>query len=706
MPTFRVKGPDGRTFKVNAPEGTTAAQAAAYAKKKFAAKPRTTLQTAADFARDTIDNVIPNWGDEIYGRGQQLGAKLGVNDRNPETAYEDAKRDFKDTQAQYDREHPGLAWTSTIAGSVAGPGKIMLPLKGARAASTALRAAPTVTKKVRAARAAATGAGIGAVAGAGQEEGDGRLVNAVKGAGVGATVGAVIPSALDGATAAGRFARTNLPGVDPAMRAVGNAGRRVVGLPPVPPSMRPTATADRMLADRMGRGDIQHGPGQPGPASSPAAIGDEVQRRADMGVPAMPADTTEAMRKVTGWAARGAGPGQTAVREALTRRKASEGARVRQHVSETMGPPVDPIRAVEDNLAASKVAAAPLYKEAYELPTQITPEMAAIMQRPSFQKAAPQAAQNILEAGGNPRTMGFIPQPDGSFISPSEGVLTTEGFDQVQRAMTKAARDAGDVNPLTGAVAHNTNSQPINASAVGLQRELRGQNAPLDEAIGGYADEAAHRQAIQAGGAVAKQTGHEINALGRSIPEDARPSYAQGARTALADQASEFGAKFPMGDTAQAVTKSLGDPTKVAAIEAIDGSRGAVPALQNRLEAEHQGNIVARDVLGGPGTAEKLALDAEANAEVAGRFTTLSTMGVIRDTLSFISEKASTPYRNAVKERIAQVVTETNPATVKELMAEIAQRAAKDDDFADLMRKSGLASTYVYGSNIKPDEDQ
>lgn len=710
MPVFNVKSPGGKTYKVTAPEGTTPAQAAAYAQKKFASKPRTVGENVRDFAGDVIDNVIPNWGDEIAGAGSKAKAALGISGEDPKTAFASGQRRFHERQAAYDKANPKTAWASTIAGTAAGlvlpVGKPAMASKAAVAAAKAAgRVIPKATKLARAYKAAKVGGAYGLVAGGGQEEGAGRGVNAAKGAVLGATVGAVIPSIGDGAQKLGRTIRANVPGVDPALRGMGNLGRRVVGLPQVPPSARPQATADRMLDEGMNEGNIIQGMGQHGPAASPVNIASEVQSRSDMGVPAMPADTTEPLRKITSWASRGLGPGQTAVRHALNARKASEAGRVRSHVADTMGPAVDPIAAVADNLAASKVAAKPLYEEAYNLPTQITPEMAQIMKTPAFQEAVPQAVRNIQNDMGDPLTMGFIPQPDGSFISPAEGVFSTEAFDQITRAMQQSARSAGDINPLTGAVSHNTNSVGINARAGDLRRELTNQNEPLRQAVDGYAEEAAHRQAMQAGGDVGKLSGHEINAQARALPADAHPSFAQGARTALADQASEFGAKFPNGDTAQAVTKSLGDDTKQAALEAIDGNRGAVPALQQRLEAEHQGNIVHKEVMGGPQTAEKLALDGQLD-DAVGNFTPLTMMGAGRAALSFIAEKASTPYRNAVKERIAQVMTETNPATVRELMSEISKRAQTDREFTDLMQKSGVIAAKAYGQNIRADEDE
>lgn len=714
MPTFTVQAPDGRSYRVNAPKGATQAQVIAYVQKQHAApKPRSSLQTAGDFLGDVVDNITPNWGDEIAGAGAKFGSMVGINDLDPKTAFADGQRTFKNNQKQYDKEHPKLAWGSTIGGSIAG---LAVPIgqlsKGKAAANAAARAAgeiiPRASRLVRSAKAAAVGAGYGAFAGAG--EGDTlaeRGSHAVTGAALGAATGTTIPHLGDAAGKAGRFVRANVPGVDPLILAASNAGRRAMRLPVAPPSARPTAHADRMLADRMEQGNILTGPGQHGAPASPTAIADEVAHRARMGVPAMPADTTEAMRSVTSWASRGAGPGQTAVREALARRKAGEGDRIRQHVTETLGPVGDTIATVENNLAASKAAAAPLYRAAYALPTEITPQMAQIMETPAFRDAVPQAVTNIRNSMGNPHTMGFIPQPDGSFIQPANGVLTTEGFDQVVRAMREGARQAGDTNPITGAVTHNTNSVHMNARTHDLQNELTAQNPPLQQAITGYADEAAHRRAMETGSDVGKLTANEVNANARAIPEDAHPSFAAGARNALADQASEYGAKFPNGDTARAVSKSLGDPRKVEALTAMD-SRGrtgpsGIPALQQRLEAEHQGNIVSKEVLQGSKTGDKSALDAQVDGEAAPQLSSFSLPGVARAAINFVAEKAATPYRNQVKERIAQVVTETNPDTVRELMAEIAARAQTDRAFGELMDKAGLLAAGSYGENVKHD---
>ena len=172
MSTFDVKSPDGRTFRVTAPDGTPKEEVMARVQAQAQAsppqgrslpkpppaaakKPRTLLQTAGDFIGDVADNILPNWGDEISAAAVVSGANPANPMTWPKAAYNVARRavqgediagwfrgaqkDFKDSQAQYDREHPNLAWGSTIGGTVAG---LALPggaaVKGARLGTRAV----------------------------------------------------------------------------------------------------------------------------------------------------------------------------------------------------------------------------------------------------------------------------------------------------------------------------------------------------------------------------------------------------------------------------------------------------------------------------------------------------------------------------------------------------------------------------------------
>ena len=660
------------------PKGATPAKPTPPAKRSI-------LQTAGDFVGDTIDNFIPNFGDEIAAIPD--AAKALVKGEEVGAAYSKGRKDFKSHQAQYDKEHPWLAWGSTLGGL------------GASLALPAGRVAEGAGLGVRALHGAAVGAGYGAVSGAG--EGDtvsDRGGNALNGAVIGGAAGMAASPLGAVATRIGRNVRQNVPGVEGAARRLGNIPRAVMRRPLVGPGQRAVEQGDRILGREMNRGGIQTGMGQTGAPASPGNILDEVNRRQALGVPAMPADTTEPMRNVTSWASRGMGPGQTRVIQALDRRKAEEASRVRQHVINEFGPVGDPLQQVEQHVRQASDTAAPGYRAAYNQPMVLTPEIEGIMRTPAFQEALPNAVRNIRNAQRDPTELGFRFGQDGTI----EGVdtLSTEGFDQVIRAMRDSGRAAMDKTGFRPR--DTTDSVHINARARDLRQQLADQNEPYRDVTERYADDMAQRDAFVNGQDVGTLTGHEINAQARAMPQNAQGSWSIGARTALADEASQFGAKYPTGDTAAHIRKSLGDDVKQGAISEMTGNTGAVRGLQDRLEAEHQGNLLWRDVQGNSKTAQRNQLDADMDQAAGGRaLSSLTPRGMLASVVNHIASGATAQFRNDVKARIAEVATETNPATVADLMAQIADRAQRDREFASLLHRSGILGAKAYGANIK-----
>jgi hypothetical protein len=462
-----------------------------------------------------------------------------------------------------------------------------------------------------------------------------------------------------------------------------------------------------MLGREMRNGNIQDGFGRPGAPASPQGIRDEMQRRQAMGVPAMPGDVTEPMRNLTSWASRGAGPGQLMVKSALDGRKATEAGRIRQHITSEMGPAVDPVRQVAEYGERARREAAPMYAEAYAQPMVLTPEMRGIIQTPAFQDAVPDAVRNIRNAQRNPEAMGFVMRQDGTLDPRSYQFLSTEGFDQVIRSMRDSAEGAMRAPTFPGGRPTNTtNSVHINARAGDLREQLAGQNGAYRDVTDMYADEMRMRDAFERGGDVGQLTGAEIGEQARQTPQaNARGAWSIGARTALADAASEYGAKFPTGDTAAHVRKQLGDDMKQGAIGEMTGNPGAVRGLQERLEAESQGNILWKEVNGNSKTSPREQLDRDLDDAAGGAtLSSLTPRGMLTSVINHISKAASTQFRNDVKARIAQVATETNPATVGELMAAIAARAERDQDFAGALHRAGVVGAKAYGMNIAGNE--
>jgi hypothetical protein len=686
-----VRLPDGSKVSVATDDPKQAAAAAQrHWQQRQGPKPRSGWQTAGDFLGDTIDNVIPNFGDEIAAIPD--AARAAVKGQPIGEAFNRGRREFKQHQAQYDKEHPALAWGSTLAGL------------GASVALPVGRAVSGARMGVKALQAAKAGALFGAVSGAGEGDSLGdRATNAAYGAAAGAGLGAVATPLMAGAVRAGRAIRTNVPGAEGLARRLGNVPRAVMQRPLVQPGQRAVEQADRMVNERMGQGNISRGMGRNGPASTPQAIVQEQERRQALNVPAIPGDVTEGMRGLTSWASRGIGPGQELVRRSLDARKATEANRIRGHIVDEMGPAVDPVRQVQEYSERARREAGPMYDEAYAQPMVLTPEMRGIIQTPAFQEAVPNAVRNIRNAQRDPEAMGFVMGRDGQLLPDQHQFLSTEGFDQVIRAMRDNGRAAADINPLTGRVINNTNSVHINARASDLQNELSAQNGAYRDVTGMYADEMGMRDAFQRGGDVKNLTGAEIAEQGRQAPQDnARGAWAIGARTALADEASQYGAKYPTGDTAAMVRKVLGDESKQASVQAMMPDRpGAVAGLQDRLEAEHQGNILWSEVQGNSKTASRQQLDADLDSAAGARtLSSLSPRGMMASVINHIGDRATTQFRNDVKARVAQIATETNPATVRELMAEIADRARQDREFGDLLHRSGAIAAKGAGANI------
>lgn len=666
--------------------------------------------TAADAAGNMWDNIAPNWMDELYAAPR--AAKALITGEDAGKAFRDAQAIYKRNQQTFAKDHPALRAASTGAGVVAG---MAIP------AGRALKGASMGRKM---AQGAGVGLAYGAAAGAGKGEGldlGTRGTNAVVDGAAGLAAGAVLPYGFDRLGAAGRWAREHVPGVDAVTQRVGQAADRLVGHAE---RRAPAAVqqARRMLGHHMNQGEIANGPGIPSRRATPQTIASEVRNRNDAGVPAIVGDVTPAMRDLTSWSSRGMGPGQSMVREALNARKAREAARVRQHVTETLPTTTDPIAYVEQAKREARDAAAPFYEQAYAQPMYRTPPIQAIEQTPAFRSALPQAHENIRNqidpATGlpkDPQAMGFryfegdpngLPPNVPHFALPERGYvaldngLSTEGYDQVIRAMSDNGRAASHVNPVTGRVESTTNSVHINNRARDLRAEVMAQNAPYRQAVEGFGDDMSMVDGFNNGLDVGKLSGHEINAQARAMPDAAQGPWSTGAGTAMADEASRYGAQYPNGNTANHVRKMLGDDTKQAAISEMTGNTGGVRQLQDRLEYEHQGNLNFNEIAGNSRTAARQALDSDLNAAASDIPLTIS--GVKDKLLGAVVARMAPAYRNRVKEEVARVITASDARTVSEALAAIAAQAERDVRFADLLHKGSIGTTALYGSNLKP----
>ena len=711
--SYEVQAPNGATYEVEAPAGTTEAEVLAKVKANIGSMidqgaaeseidtylqseglnttdlggtsqpPRANasfLQSLSATAGETLDGVIPGAGRFMAGAGSVVGngiaAGLGRSEFNPSAAFADGQASSDADKAQLEADHPNVATGAQFAGLA---GSFALPV--ARVAKGAGMAAHTVNG-------ALSGAGFGALSGALNDTGDGRLTNAALGASVGGVLGAAAAPIANKVGQTISTTRRNIPGVNAALTGLENIPNRLRGLPLTPPSANAHAQAERTLAREMEGSTIQTGMGTGDVQATPANVATELDRRHALGVPAMAADVTPVTRAAGTWAAEGTGPMATRARAAMATRQAQAASRAREHIAADLGPAVDPIAEVEAIKHRAATASAPGYAQAYAQPMVITPEIEGIMQTPAFQSALPQAAANIRNGMGDPQALGFRMDGDGNLSGID--TLSTEGFDQVIRAMKDAGRTAGEINPITGRVTNNTNSIHINNRARDLQTELGNQNGVYRDTVANYADEMALTDGMRRGADVAKLSGPEIAAQMRTMPQHAQEAWTAGARTVLADSATTTGLN-PGADVSQRIRQDLGlsgaglhaadgDTAKLQAIEAMSGRPGALSRLDDRLEAEGQayqtfaGTGGARQPGGDQGASGALGTAVEIGRKVA----TGNTIGALSTALLRGNPRGTASYRGDVQERMAELLTASTPRGSRAAMDALADRSVID----------------------------
>ncbi|WP_375272858.1 hypothetical protein [Sphingomonas sp.] len=660
------------------------------------APPASLAQNIGAFAGKFADSVIPGVSRLDRGlhkvAGNAAGALMGCEDFDPSGAFKQGQDEQDYAQALFAEQHPNLDTTAGVAGL---------------AASFALPEARVVRGSGIApgmANAAINAGGYGALSGAMNDTGDGRLANAGLGALTGAVGGAaVVPAMRAGATVASA-ARRNIPGVDPTARFLENIPRRLTGRPLAQPGDAATAQAERILGDELPNSTIATGMGTGTRQATPPAVADEVARRQQMGVPAMPADVTEQGRRITGWALQGNGPMATRARNSLMQRQAQQGQRIRSAIVDELGPAVDPIQEAEAITQRARTAADGDYRQAYAQgsPMVITPELREIMGRPAFQRAVPQARENILNRGGDPQAMGFEVLPNGEVTLRQQP--TFEAFDQVVRTLNKGIKRS----EMTGRPILDNESGAINDVMMDLDGYLKQSNGAYADAKGNFADEMAIKDAMKRGADVSSLTGPEIESQLRTMPQHAQEAWMAGARSQLAADATQAGLK-PTANVAQRTRQSLGlsgaggyaapgDPGKLQAIETMSGRPGVTNRLDDRLEAEDQAFKTFHEGFGNSKTQPRQAMDEALSGEalnVAAKVGRGDFVGALTSVLFRGNPRGTLRFKRDVQDRIAEIMTATRPNDVQAAMHAIMLRAQTDADFADLLNRAGVGPAKI-----------
>lgn len=682
--------------KRNAAKNPQVVGGARYQLPAVPARPANTLrEDIRGGAASFLEGALPGSAKAARGAREVVlnALRSPFTDENfePAAAYGKGEQDIERVQAEFEDEHPSLSTGLQVGGFATGA----LTLPTAKVFQGG-RLAAGVGNGVL------TGAGYGGLSGVLNDTGDGRLANATDGVLFGGAVGAAAPVVVGKVADTVSTARRNVPGLNGVLTAAENLPRRLTGREPLPLNRTANAQAERILGREMHHSTIETGTGTAGPTASPQAVQAEVARRQALGVLAIPADTSEGLRGALSAATSGRGRMASRARGVLSARQAQQGQRIRSHIAEELGPQVDPIAEAEAITQRAREAAGPAYQQAYaQGPMAITPDLSAIMARPAFRDALPQAYRNIQNRGGNPEAIGFTLAPDGS-VTLSQAP-SFEAFDQVVRTLDKRIK----LSDLTGPPILDNESGGVNDVLRSLDGHLKASNGAYRAAKVDFADDIAVKGALNQGQDIARLTGPEIAAQLRTMPQHAQEAWMAGGRTALTDIATK-GALKPTANVTQRVRQAiglsgagnaaLGDPVKLQAIETMSGRPGVLSRLDDRLEAEDQAYRTFQAASSGP-SGDPFAHDGFGGAigvlSAARKAARGNLAGAAMGALFQGNPRGTMRFRQDVQNRVAELLTATQPRTIQDAMQAISRRAETDDAFRASLHRAGAKATQM-----------
>jgi hypothetical protein len=404
-------------------------------------------------------------GVPIVGPYLDAGAKkaaAGVRSLIHGTPYDDELKAVSEYAEQAAKAHPALETTGEIAGGVG----TLLPLGltgvGARAMGIT---GPTMAGRM--ALGGATGGALGGVDAAvrGHDIGAGTGLGTVLG--VGAPVAGRVAGSLF-ESLANRATRPNFAG-------------------------SATTKVERAIADD---------------ALTPQAM---QARLAELGPEGMLADVGPNLRSQAEAIASTPGPGQRVVLDAVQGRTQGAPGRITNDLNAAMGGPVNPTDEIATILQRRQQQAAPLYRQAYQQPVQMTQDVADVLSTPAGQQAIRRAERLALNEGGALQA-------------------NVRGLDLVQRALDDMASTAGR--------AGRANEARIIRDLHGrIVSEVEGQVPAWRAARQLYRSESATAEALDAGRNIFSRavTPDELAAQMRGMSHAERDAFTQGARAGIAD---------------------------------------------------------------------------------------------------------------------------------------------------------------------------
>jgi hypothetical protein len=425
-------------------------------------------------------------------------------------------------------------------------------------------------------------------------------------------------------------------------------------------------------------------------ANTPDSVGQMITDAHGNNVPLALGDTGENVRGLMAASARASGVGRTVVRDALTERQAGLADRITQHIERDLGPVANPHEVADKLMTQARDAAAPLYEAAYAKPgaLQFVEKVKPLLERPSMRKAMSKAYRIAQEEGRDPESLGFVMDKDGNVklsddITLGEdeaGSLTMtrepvtkksaswQTLDYIKRGMDDVVEGYRDTT--TGKLHLDTEGRAINNTLRSYLQAFDAANPEYAAARNAYSGPVSAISAMNLGRKALNMTADDLEARIRDLTPANKQMFALGMRRAMAELVQS------KGDTADIVHALVGTGKKRAMLARAFGDRKQFQRFVETLGQEREGWRSLRQALLGSPTASNLSDDAAlegaamaADFAAGGMPVATATSKAIKFLRFKLGEKA--------QQQIAALLSNTDPAAIRELAAELRAQAEK-----------------------------
>lgn len=575
MPTYRITGPDGANYEIEAPEGASDNDVLAFVKSQTAAKtPETGALSAA--AQGVGQGLTFGFADEIEG-----AARGGLDALTSEKSFSDAYSErVGNARTRLDaarNDQPLAFYGGEIGSALAVPGGLAkLGVKGALAKSADLGL------RARSVAAAKEGAAYGAAYGAGTGEGEGKLTSAATGAALGGGFGVAFPATIDVAAAVGRGITNPIRGYANPQRVaaekMGEAFARDLGASGTPGDV---AVAMRKVQNT----------GQRASASDPqmmlADIGGDNVRRLSRQAFNMPNDRAERFRTV------------------LDRRQVTAPRRIEEALRSTMADGKEFFDVTSDLVKARSRNADPAFTTGYQQP---------------LSQQAIKDFQNFAQSRGYMQRI-FEKTTESVQGMTGKTVDQMAPWEMLHRSKMEINREIGRLKRGTPDSKANWDVRDLTVLNQELGSLINKHNKPLGSALSRFSDESGLIRAVEDGLDDFKALQpEELARKMRGMPKAEADLYRVGATRALVQD-------IRRGSAWNDRTKSIfSSPEMNLKLKAIFPQAGERSQFMRTLDNERKKTRLRAKVMGGSQSDQNLITADEAGAPMKAAMTAAQAM--------------------------------------------------------------------------------